>query len=89
MRGPRKISGEAIGALPGLTAITSGGRTVAFLTPLKRADPEALAAVLARAESLAHGRDARADDEALRAFGDVDPTDWSIDAVRALTAQDR
>ena len=88
IRDLQKISGEAISALPGMTAIKSGGRTVGFLMPLKRTDTEALAAVLARAEELARGRDPKADDEALRAFGEVDPTDWSAEAVRALTAKD-
>ena len=87
MRDLQKISGEAISALPGMTAIKSGGRTVAFIMPLKRTDPKALAAVLAEAEDLAQGRDVKADDEALRAFGEVDPTDWSIEAVRALTTK--
>ena len=44
-------------------------------------DPDRLAAVLARAEALAKGRDAAADDAALAPFGDVDPVDWSIEAV--------
>jgi hypothetical protein len=46
----QKISGEAIGALEGPTAIKSGARTVGLLIPLKTADPDRLAAVLARAE---------------------------------------
>jgi hypothetical protein len=50
-------------------------------------DPDRLAAVLARAEALAKGRDAVADDAALASFGEVDPVDWSIEAVRALTAR--
>jgi hypothetical protein len=28
-----------------------------------------------------------ADDAALASFGEVDPVDWSIEAVRALTAR--
>jgi hypothetical protein len=43
--------------------------------------------VLARAEALAMGRDPAADDAALAPFGDVDPVDWSIEAVRALMAE--
>jgi hypothetical protein len=35
----QKISGEAIGALEGPTAITSGPRTVGLLIPLKSAIP--------------------------------------------------
>lgn len=89
IRDLQKISGEAISALPGPTAVKSGNKTVALLIPFRKADPGRLAAVLARAEALARGRDAKADDEALRAFGDVDPTDWSVEAVRALTAKDR
>jgi hypothetical protein len=87
IRDLQKISSETISALPGMTAIKSGNRTVGFLTPLKRVDPERLKAVLAQAEALAAGRDPAADDEALKAFGDVDPTDWSVDAVRALTGE--
>jgi len=49
--------------------------------PFKTPDPDRLAAVLARAEALATGRDPAADDAALGAFGDVDPADWSIEAV--------
>lgn len=48
-------------------------------------DLERLAAVLARAERLAKGRDAAADDAALAGFGEVDPVDWSVAAVKALT----
>ncbi|MBH5396890.1 hypothetical protein ACNJYD_22150 [Bradyrhizobium sp. DASA03005] len=85
IRDLQKISGEAIGALPGPTAVKSGERTVGLLIPLKATDPERLAAVLARAERLAKGRDAAADDAALAEFGEVDPVDWSIAAVKALT----
>jgi hypothetical protein len=55
--------------------------------PLKAADPDRLAAVLARAEALARGRDPMADDAALAPYGEVDPIDWSVEAVRALTAK--
>jgi hypothetical protein len=88
IRDLQKISGQAISALPGLTAIKSGDRTVGFLTPLKPGDPERLASVLARAEALAVGRDAEKDDDALRTFGEVDPMDWSVSAVRELTEQE-
>jgi hypothetical protein len=84
IRDLQKISGEAIGALPGPTAVKSGERTVGLLVPLKASDPDRLAAVLARAEALAKGRDPAADDAALASFGAVDPTDWSIEAVRRL-----
>jgi len=85
IRDLQKISGETIGALPGPTPVKSGDRTVALLIPLKAADPDRLAAVLARAEALAKDRNPAANDAALAAIG-VDPTDWSADAVRALKA---
>ena len=85
----QKISGEAIGALDGPTAIKSGARTVGLLIPLRSADPDRLAAVLKRAEALAKRRDAAVDDAALAEFGEVDPVDWSLEAVRALLAQRR
>lgn len=53
-------------------------------TPLEPADRDRLIAVLARAEALAKQRDPAADEAALVAMG-IDPTDWSIEAVRALT----
>ena len=87
IRDLQKISGETIGALPGPTPVKSGDRTVGLLVPLKTADPDRLAAVLARAEALATGRDAAADDAALAPFSDVDPVDWSIETVRALMAE--
>ncbi|WP_194387784.1 hypothetical protein [Bradyrhizobium sp. CCBAU 51765] len=87
IRDLQKISGEAIGALPGPTPVKSGERTVGLLIPLKSADPDRLAAVLRRAEKLAKGRDAAADDAALAAFGDVDPVDWSVATVKALTGK--
>lgn len=87
IRDLQKISGEAIGTLPGPTPVKSGNRTVGLLVPLKSADPGRLAAVLAQAEALAVGRDAAADDALLRPFGEVDPGDWSIEAVRALMAR--
>ena len=82
----QKLSGETIGALSGPTpSVKSGDRTVGL--PLKPADPDRLAAVLARAEALAKGRDSAADDAALAPFGEVDPVDWSVEAVRALLAE--
>ena len=83
IRDLQKLSGETILALPGPTPVKSGDRTVALLIPLKAADPDRLAAVLMRAEELAKGRDPAADDAALAEMG-VDPTNWSIEAVRAL-----
>ncbi len=88
IRDLQKISGEAIGALPGPTPVKSGNRTVGLLIPLKATDPDRLAAVLARAEARARRRDPAADDAALVAMG-VDPTDWSVEAVRALQAERR
>src|ERR1700722_12431800 len=84
IRDLQKISGEAIGALPGPVAVKSGDRTVGLLVPLKASDPDRLAAGLARAEALAKGHDLAADDAALGPFGAFDPTDWSIEAVRQL-----
>jgi hypothetical protein len=89
IRDLQKISGEAIGSLPGPTPVKSGERTVGLLIPLKATDPERLAAVLARAEKLARRHDALADDAALAEFGDVDPVDWSVSAVKALTAKSK
>lgn len=89
IRDLQKISSETIGALPGPTPVKSGDRTVGLLVPLKTADPDRLAAVLKRAEALAKGQDVAADDAALAPFGDVDPTDWSTGAVRALAKKRR
>lgn len=69
------------------TYVTLMGQTVGLVVPLRSADPERLAAVLARAESLARSRNPEADDAALAPFGKVDPVDWSIEAVRALVAE--
>lgn len=71
--------------MPGPTPVKSGERTVGVLIPLKATDPGRLAAVLGRAERLAKGRDVAADDAALAGFGEVDPIDWSVAAVKALT----
>jgi len=87
IRDLQKMSGERIAALPGPTAVKSGDRTVGLLIPLKAADPDRLAAVLLRAEELAKGRDPAADDAALVQFKDVDPTNWSVEAVRALQVE--
>lgn len=89
IRDLQKISGEAIGALAGPTPVKSGERTVGLLIPMKSADPDRLAAVLKRAAALAKGRDAAADDAALAAFGDVDPVDWSVAAVKALARKSK
>jgi hypothetical protein len=67
--------------------VKSGDRTVGLLVPLKAADPDRLAVVLAQAEAIAKGRDSAADDAALAPLGEVDPIDWSVEAVRALTVE--
>lgn len=87
IRDLQKISSESIGALKGPTAVKSGSRTVGLLIPLRSADPDRLAAVLKRAEALARSRDPASDDAALAAYGPVDPVDWFIEAVRALTTE--
>jgi hypothetical protein len=87
IRDLQKMSGETIGALPGPTPVKSGDRTVGLLVPLKAADPDRLAGVLTHAEALAKGRDPAADDVALAAFGEVDPVNWSVEAVRELLAE--
>jgi hypothetical protein len=84
IRDLQKISGETIAALAGPTAVKSGDRTVGLLIPLKAANAERLADVLARAASLAKDRDPTADAAALAELG-IDPTDWSVEAVRTLT----
>jgi hypothetical protein len=87
IRDLQKISSETISALPGMTAIKSGSRTVGFLTPLKRADPERLKAVLDDIDALAKQRDPNEDDAFLISQG-IDPTNWSVEAVEALLAKD-
>jgi hypothetical protein len=87
IRDLQKISGEAIGALAGPTAVKSGERTVGLLVPLRKANLERLAATLARAEALAKGRDSAADDAALAAFGENETEDWTVEAVRAFMAE--
>lgn len=89
IRDLQKLSGEAIQALPGPTPVKSGDRTVAILIPLKPVNMERLEAALAMAEELAKGRDVKADDEALRQFGDVDPVNYDEETVRKLWEQGR
>lgn len=84
IRDLQKISGESIGSLEGPTPVKSGDRTVGILVPLKASDLRRLEQVLREAEALAAGRDRAADDAALAEFGDVDPTDWSLETVRKL-----
>jgi hypothetical protein len=87
IRDLQKISGETIGALEGPTPVKAGERTIGVLVPLRVADSEKLAAVLKRAERLAVKRDAKEDKKLLAEFGEVDPVNWSIDAVRKLKAE--
>jgi hypothetical protein len=84
IRDLQKISGEAISALPGPTAVKSGDRTVALLIPLKKPDPERLDAVLAKAKELAKSRDRAAELEVLATYGDVDLTEWTPEMVEAI-----
>ena len=87
VRDLQKISGETIGALPGPTPVKSGERTIGVLVPLKPVDMARLAEILAEAERFAQGRDAGADDALLAGTGEVDPVDWSMDAVKTLRAR--
>lgn len=89
IRDLQKLSAEKIAALAGPTAVKSGNRTVGLLIPFKTPDPARLHAVLAKAEALAKERDPAEDDAALAAFGDVDPTNWSEEAVRRLIEETR
>jgi hypothetical protein len=77
------MSTEKIEALDGGTPIKSGERTIAILTPIKRANLKRLTKTLLETERLAKKRDRAADDAALRALGiAVDKTDWSFAAMR-------
>ncbi len=55
--------------------------------PVKAPDPERVAATLARLEELARQRDPAEDDAFLATFGEVDPTNWSDEAVEELIAE--
>ena len=89
IRDLQKMSGETIEALPGPTPVKSGDRTVGILIPVKPVNMARLEAALAKAEELAKGRDPKADDEALRQFGDVDPTNYDEETVRKLMDEGR
>lgn len=84
IRDLQKISGEAISALPGPTAVKSGDRTVALLIPLKKPDLVRLDAALEKAKELAKTRDRAADMAALAQFDDVDLTEWTPEMVEAI-----
>ncbi|MEJ0066101.1 MAG: hypothetical protein WDM85_12310 [Caulobacteraceae bacterium] len=88
IRDLQKISGEAIENLPGTTAIKSGGRTIALLTPLRKPDRERLRAWADKVEAMARERDPAEDERFLREVG-ADPTDWSQDAVKAFVAEEK
>ncbi len=89
IRDLQKVSGETIETLDGLTPITSGERTIAFIIPAKKLNKARLRKSLERAETLAKGRNVKADDAALEAFGPVDKTNWTPDAVRELQRQSK
>ena len=88
IRDLQKISGETIQNLPGTTAITSGGRTIALLTPLKKPDLAKLKEALDLAEALAKQREPVEDERFLRDIG-ADPTNWTEEAIAALRAARR
>lgn len=83
-RSGQKLSREMIGYRR--ASGKSGIRMIGLMLLLKAIDFDRFAAVLARAEALAKGRDTAADDAALSLFGEVDPVDWSVEAVLALAA---
>ncbi len=89
IRDLRKLLAERNAALPGPTPVKSGDRTTANLISLKPVNMERLEACLAKAEELAKGRDPKADDEALRQFGDVDPVNYDEETVRKLLEEGR
>ena len=86
IRDLQKISGEAIEKLPGVTAIKSGGRTIALLTPLRKPDPERLKAWAEAVEAMAKERDYEEDTRFLLQNGG-DPTDWSLEALEKFKAE--
>jgi hypothetical protein len=86
IRDLQKISGEAIEKLPGVTAITSGGRTIALLTPLRKPDPERLRAWAETVEAMAEDRDPDEDTRFLMENGG-DPADWSLAALEKFKAE--
>jgi hypothetical protein len=83
MHDPQHISSDAVGAQPGMTAAKAGARTVGPRIFLKKANIERLKATLAEIDALAAQRDPAEDDKFLIAEG-IDPTNWSMEAVRAL-----
>jgi antitoxin (DNA-binding transcriptional repressor) of toxin-antitoxin stability system len=88
IRDLQKISGEAIEKLPGVTAIKSGGRTIALLTPLRRPDPERLKAWAEKVEAMAKERDYDEDTRFLMESG-ADPTQWTAELIRKVQEEAR
>lgn len=87
IRDLQKISGETIGALEGPTPVKAGERTIGVLIPLKVGDADKLVSVLKRAERLAKKRDPKQDEHLLAEFGEVDPVNWSVAAVKKLRSE--
>jgi len=87
IRDLQKISGETIGALEGPTPVKAGERTIGVLIPLKVGDADKLVSVLKRAERLAKKRDPEQDERLLTEFGEVDPVNWSVAAVKKLRSE--
>jgi hypothetical protein len=87
IRDLQKISGETIGALEGPTPVKAGERTIGVLIPLKVGDADKLMSVLKRAERLAKKRDPKQDERLLAEFGEVDPVNWSVAAVKKLRSE--
>jgi len=83
IRDLQKISGEAISALPGMTAVKSGGRTVGLLIPVRKANMERLQSTLDRIDALARERDPAEDEAFLQAQG-LDTTNWTAEAVKVI-----
>jgi hypothetical protein len=88
IRDLQKISGEAIEKLPGVTAIKSGGRTIALLTPIRKPDPEKLREWADMVEAMAKERDPAEDERFLREVG-ADPTHWTRESVQELMEEAR
>jgi hypothetical protein len=88
IRDLQKISGEAIEKLPGVTAITSGGRTIALLTPLRKPNAERLKAWAEKVEALAKERDYDEDTRFLIENG-ADPTHWTAELIREVQEEAR
>ncbi|HEY1426968.1 MAG TPA: hypothetical protein VGF50_09880 [Caulobacteraceae bacterium] len=66
-----------------MTAIKSGGRTIALLTPLKAADPRRLKAWADKVEAMAKERDPEEDTRFLMEIG-ADPTHWTTELIRQV-----